>query len=498
MSRTKYDTASKDSQIAEIQRVKKTSLRANTPECLTIATKFAHPYSNGILFAMKPKLSIVQTQKQILAPVLQQSISILMLSLGELNSSIEQELQNNPMLEVQPEKPMNKALDLPIFQLKRASEAPTQQNYDQEDSAEVQIVHQKSLEEHLMTQLRIEIIDPVKQKIGELIIGNLDTDGYLTTSLEEISVLSTVPDINLIEQILKKIQMFDPIGIASRSIKECLLNQIRASGSIHTSNASHIIDEYFTEFFQKKFESLAKKLNISHATIMEIAQFIATLEPKPARNYQHNDQTVYVQPDVFLTQDSDGNFQIEVNRGPLPVLRINPQYMNLLKNPGLTAHEKKFLQERLTQALNFIKSIQQRGDTVLKISQYIVERQKSFFEGNINMLSPMSLKDIAQALERNESTISRAINNKYMETPLGLFPLRHFFTHAVNENNKETSSHTIKEEIKTLIENEDKNNPLSDQDIIQHFQSRGIKMARRTVNKYRLELDIPSSHKRKM
>lgn len=469
---------------------------------LQIYTDFVLSFNDGILFAMKMRISTTQTQKQILAPVLQQSISILMLSLAELHTTIEQELQNNPMLEAEPEKDIPNIVNIVNSHnsFRQSSDSPNSAQFVNEDQEpnEIPIVQSKSLEDHLMSQLRIEIQDPLKRKIGELIIGNLDVDGYLTTPIDEIAWLAKTADLGLVENTLRIVQSFDPIGIASRNIQECLLNQIKVSNSVGRANAILIIEKHFENFFQKKFDKISKETDLTINAITEAARLIATLEPKPARDFQSAEQIVYVQPDVYVTKDIDGNLDIEVNRSDAPSIRINPLYMKLLKDPATTAEELKFIQEKLTNAVNFIKSIQQRGETLLKIARYIVDHQKEFFDGNTASLAPMSLKDIAEALSRNESTISRAIHNKYMQTPQGLYPLRFFFSQAVNDANKEVSAHTIKEEIKTLIDAEDKKHPLSDQDIIKHFEMKGLKMARRTVNKYRQALKIPPSHKRKI
>lgn len=384
--------------------------------------------------------------------------------------------------------------------LSRTGDTPIQSefNYEDNEQPETPLAQSKSLEDHLLTQLRLEINDPLQLRIGELIIGNLDADGYLSTPIEEIAWLAKTEDINLVEKVLFTIQQFEPVGIASRDIKECLINQIYASKTHHREPAIKILTDHFEHFFQKKFDLIAKTTHINIDIISQIAQFIGTLEPKPARNFQGAEQTVYVQPDIYLIKDSEGNFQIEINKNDTPAVRINPLYMKLLKDPHTTQEDRKFIQDKLANAINFIKSIQQRGETLRQISQLIVERQRSFFEGKTSTLSPLALKDIARVLKRNESTISRAVHNKYMQTSLGMFPLRFFFPNAVNEDNKYVSSHNIKLEIKNLVNAEDKNNPLTDQEIQEYFQSRGMKMARRTINKYRQKLDIPPSHQRKL
>lgn len=451
---------------------------------------------------MKLKISTSQTQKQVLAPAMQQSIAVLMLSLGELNTTIEQELQSNPMLEADTLQASGKRSDISNLSgtsLSNKEDKPlqTQTNYDDTDQAEIPIEQNRSLEDSLMDQLRLEITDPLQLKIGECMIGNLDADGYLSTPIEEIAWLCKTKDIPLVEKVLRTIQQFDPVGIASRDVKECLINQAQASRSVFRSSAITMLSEHFELLFQKKFDHIAKKMSISLEKVTQVARFISTLEPKPARNAQGSQPTVYVQPDVYVLKDNAGNLQIQVNKNETPIIRVNPMYLKLINDPRTSEKDRKFMQEKLTNAMNFIKSIQQRGETLRQISQMIVERQKPFFEERSSSLSPLALKDIAQALGRNESTISRAVHNKYMQTSLGLFPLRFFFSHAVNGANRGISAHDIKEEIRLLINTENKDNPLTDQEILESFKGRGIIMARRTINKYRQELDIPPSHFRK-
>lgn len=450
---------------------------------------------------MNIRTSPLQTQKQILAPVMQQSIAVLMLSLTDLNLAIEQELQTNPLLEAELPQELQRITgpSETFSSLNHFNDIPSAANFQsgEEEQTEIPIAQVESLDDHLLIQLHIEISDPLKQKIGELIIGNLNEDGYLTTPTDEIALIAGTGDIALVEEVLHTIQCFDPLGIASRNIEECLVIQLSASASPCRSNAVIIIKDHLNDLCHKRFDAIVQKTGMTLQDVKDAAHLIATLEPKPARNYQTGEQTIYVQPDIFVSRNAEGNFRIEVNKKEIPVMRINPLYQKMLNDKNISETERKFIQEKLTNAVNFIKSVQQRGETLLNISRYIVDHQKKFFEGNTSSLTPMALKEIAEALERNESTISRAIHSKYMQTPQGIFPLKFFFSGAVNEKNKDVSSHNVKEEIKKLIDAEDKKHPLSDQDILDHFEGKGLKMARRTVNKYRQELRIPPSHLRK-
>ena len=450
---------------------------------------------------MNMRTSPLQTQKQVLSPIMQQSISVLMLSLTELNLAIEQELQSNPLLEAElPQELLKITNPSETFSsLNHFNDIPTAANFQtgEDEQLEIPIEQRETLDDHLLTQLHIEVSDPLQQRIGELIIGDLDADGYLTTPTDEIALIAGTGDIALVEKVLQTIQYFDPLGIASRNIEECLVIQLSANASPLRSNAIIIIKDHFNDLCHRRFESIAQKTGMTMHDVKDAAHLIATLEPKPARNYQAGEETIYVQPDIFVSRTIEGDFRVEVNKKEAPVMRINPLYQKLLNDKNINEEERKFIQEKLTNAINFIKSVAQRGETLLNISRYIVDNQKDFFEGNTSSLTPMTLKDIAETIERNESTISRAIHSKYMQTPHGVFPLKFFFSGAVNEANKDVSSHNVKEEIKRMIESEDKKHPLSDQDVLNYFGAKGLKMARRTVNKYRQELQIPPSHLRK-
>ncbi len=449
---------------------------------------------------MKIKSSLIQTQRPILAQVMQQSISVLMLSSAELNAAIDQELQSNPLLEGEVAATAPKDLSISAIHksLNHLHDVPYQSNFvNEEGDEEIPIPQLESFEEHLLTQLRIEITHPLELKIGELIIGNLNADGYLTVSVEEIAQAAGIKDTALAEKVLKKIQLFDPVGTASRNLEECLSVQLSISTSPSRLNAARIVQEHIKDLCHKRHETIAQKMQISVEKVKEAAQLISTLEPKPARNFQTFDQTFYVQPDIFVYKNPEGGFKVELNKKEVPLIRINPMYRKMLNSKNTSEEERKFIQDKLTNAINFIKSIQQRGETIANIARFIVDRQAEFFDGNTSSLSPMTLKDIAQKLERNESTISRAIHNKYMDTPQGIFALKFFFSQAVNDDNKDVSSYNIKEEIKKMVDEEDKSSPLSDSDIQGRFQAKGIKLARRTINKYRQELDIPPSHLRK-
>jgi len=454
---------------------------------------------------MKLSTSLLQSQKQLLAPAMQQSIGMLMLPLIELNSSIEQELQENPLLEVDEEK--QKALQerqkdelLKILELSHLSRHGIYREHSADDEVleERTIKGEVSLEDELLQQLRVELSDPLEIIIGEFIIGSLNEDGYLTTTCEEIAQSIGTHDLVRIEYILRVVQNFEPIGIASRSLKECLLSQVSLRCNGNGKLIVKIIEEYLNELGRKKYQSIARKLGITLEAVKEAARHISLFEPKPARNYHPIQANLYVKPDIFIIKDEEGKYLIRINKDGIPPLRINAQYQRMLHQNNLNAETKHFIREKIKNALYFIKSIEQRGSTIQRITEYILNKQKDFFENGYESLAPMNLKEIAGAIDRNESTISRAITNKYADTPRGLFPLKFFFSQGVSESeNGLVASRSIKEEIKELIECEDKSSPLSDQTIQVHFKKKDINIARRTVSKYRQTLRILPSHLRK-
>ena len=239
-------------------------------------------------------------------------------------------------------------------------------------------------------------------------------------------------------------------------------------------------------------------MSVSLEEITEAGNLIASLEPKPARNYRPNDPSIYVEPDIFIRKNDEGQYIVETNKSGLPSLKISQTYRNLLNQANLSKEDRDFIKEKITNAVNYIRSIHQRGETLTGIVRYILNHQKEFFNGEDASLTPMTLKDVAEHLERCESTISRAISNKYLDTPQGLYPLKFFFSHNVSRQNHENvSAHNVKQELAQLIEEENKQSPLSDQDIQAYFNAKGLHLARRTITKYRQTLNIPSSHLRK-
>ncbi len=452
---------------------------------------------------MAIKISTSQVQKTILAPVVQQSIEVLLLPLIDLNQLIEQELQNNPLLEIDEESQESQAkkLDEELrLRIRRDEQLQTRhyESNDDETMEERPITREATLEDKLLDQLRFTLSDPLKLKIGEFIIGNIDEDGYLHASIEEIAKQLEVEDLALIEEVLKIIQEFEPKGVASRTLNECLLIQAKYKANGYTELVTRIVNEHLNDLGQKRYLEIARKLGVSVERVKEAACIICSLDPKPARNYRPIASNIYIKPDIIIRKDIDDNYQILMNNDGIPALQINPFYRKMLHKSNLSNVEKAYIHEKLKNALQFMKSLEQRGQTILEITKLILKKQTAFLEQGAAALVPMTLKDVAEEIDRNESTVSRAISNKYLDTPQGLLPMKFFFSQGLSDNKEgNISNRSVKEEIKFLVQDENKRSPLSDQDIQNHFTRKGMTIARRTISKYRQKLQILPSHLRK-
>ena len=476
---------------------------------------------------MKLSQHQTMTQKQVMTRVMQQSIEVLLLPVLDLEQTIAQELETNPLLEIDevslrqkaaeaadhahtPEVPFIQSMSDEIQKLMKAPEHPFLPDSFEEDVREdMPLKFTESLEEKLLRQLHIDLDDPLKIRIGEMLIGQLDEDGYLTANIEEIAQAMNLGSHSLVKDVLRLIQSYEPVGIAARDLKECLTIQANAKFNGSTPLTLKIIQEHLPSLGRKRYDLIARNLKTPVEHVRQCAQIIATLEPRPARNFRPISESNYVKPDIIIHESlqTPGEYQIEVNEKGVPPLRINPVYRQLIKKKDLSELEKQFLREKLQSALAFIKSMQQRGSTIKQIGTYILEKQKGFFDNGHLDLKPMSLKDVAKAIDRNESTISRAISQKYIDTPRGIFPLKYFFSQSVgntaNSQNEEdeghgTSNRTIKEEICQIVADEDKTKPLADSEIQGILKERNIRVARRTIGKYRKQLKILPSHLRKI
>jgi len=456
---------------------------------------------------MAMKLSQRLVQRQIMAPVLQQSIEILVLALPELQQAIDQELQSNPLLEVDPQQKTKEKSPAEEIQARLENKPIGQdQHYNaphfrEEAPDERPIPALPCLEDALLRHLRVELTNPNEILIGELIIGNLSEDGYLTVCVDEICQTAQIDSPETVERVLFLIQNMEPVGIAARNLKECLILQSASKYPEHLALLEGIISDHLENLSRKKYRQIARDLKASEDDVKKAAELISNLDPRPARNFRPLQANLYVRPDIRIEKNEDDKFSIHLNNEWTPKLRISQTYLKILRDSKLKDEERQFIREKMKNAINFMRSVEQRGHTLKEITRVILEKQKEFFSNGSNTLVPLSLRDVAQEVDRNESTVSRAINNKYVETPKGLFPLKYFFAQGVEVEQEggstAVSSRTIKEEIDDLVVAEDPASPLSDQQIQDHFAQKGVKIARRTVAKYRQALEIQPSHLRK-
>jgi RNA polymerase sigma-54 factor len=378
-------------------------------------------------------------------------------------------------------------------------EAPNNNDDDERRQAlENTLTGKTSLEDHLIWQLRLSNLDSEQQRIGATIIYNLNDDGYLETPLTELAAqLET--SIEAVEAVLKRIQRFDPPGVAARDLTECLLAQLRNLG-MEESLAARIVQHHLGLLEKHRYAEIARALGVELTMIAEAAKAISLLEPKPGRDYGGAEPS-YIVPDVYIQKVGE-DFVVTLNEGAVPRLRLSKIYQRVLNEGAaeVEAETKEYLQERLRSAKWLVKSIYQRLQTIFKVANSIVKFQRAFFEHGVSHLKPLVLKDVAEDIGMHESTISRATANKYAHTPQGIFELKFFFTSGVKAvDGEDVSAETVKEKIRSLVAGEVQDNPLSDQAIADILHRCQINIARRTVAKYRQALGIlPSSRRKKL
>lgn len=472
--------------------------------------------------ALEAKLELKLAQKLIMTPQLQQAIRLLQLSRLELTQLIAQELVENPVLEElsvegpeeetwEPNKPSEeKTMEIkdPSFEeLKFISDDYFEERgsdgrdlgyfSDGEDeipSYEQILSKPATLTDHLLWQLRISTSDRTIEEIGELIIGNLDENGYLQSSLDEIASISGAK-LEDVEKVLNLIQDFDPPGVAARDLRECLLIQLRQL-ELQGSIVEEIVKDHLLNLEKKQYQTIAKELNVSLHDVLAALKVVEGLEPKPGRSYFNVDSR-HITPDVYVYKVGE-DYIISLNEDGMPRLRLSPFYRNLIRTKNvLSPIDKEYIENKLRSAIWLMKSVEQRGRTVYKVADSIVKFQSDFFEKGLDHLKPMTLKDIAEAVSMHESTISRVTTNKYMHTPQGLFELKFFFGGGLPSGGEKVSTIYIRDMVKKMVSNEDPHKPLSDQQIAEILKEKDISVARRTIAKYRLELNIPPTNIRR-
>ena len=473
-------------------------------------------------------------QQLVMTPQLQQAIKLLQLSRLELQEMVSQELQENPALEeapveesqageqirseVQPDSP-EPTIELVINREQSVVDKigtmdwqeyldthsndrhgsltaeATSDDGEGPPSWENSLTKKTSLEDHLIWQLRLSKITEREESIGLYIIGNLDGNGYLALPLDDVcKATESTPE--EVQAVLKRIQFFDPVGVAARDLRECLLAQLE-NLSLADSLAARIVADFLPHLESKRYEKMARDLGVTIDEIAEAAHQIASLEPKPSRGYEQ-DEVRTVLPDVFV--EKIGNeYVIYLNDDGVPRLRISSLYRRMAGQEGVAEEQaRQYLQEKVRAATWLIKSIQQRQQTLYRVTQSIFKFQQEFLDHGVKALKPMVLRDVAEDIHMHESTVSRATANKYVHTPQGLFELKHFFQSAIAvKNGEDVASESVKEKIRELISKEDPRKPYSDQHIAVLLSDDSIDIARRTVAKYREAMGILPSSKRR-
>jgi RNA polymerase sigma-54 factor len=474
--------------------------------------------------AIQQRLHTKLVQKLILTPSLQQAIKLLPMSTIELVDLLNQEMVENPMLEEVPTEELQPAEPSAAAEKPEADEPPASEKTDSWDDSDYEyffgeylddnyrphtpqevkelppientLSTSTSLADHLMWQLSIQTDDDLLREIGSAVIGNLDDDGYLVASVDEIAAMGNWPVAD-VERALRLVQGFDPIGVAARDLQECLWLQLRHLG-LEGTPTEKIVTEHLRLLQNHQVPELARKLGLSVDDLKAHVEIIRHLDPKPGSRYNLT-QSHYVIPDVYVVKIED-QYVAVLNEEGLPQLRISPVYRRLLEKGGNNSDETRaYVKDKFRSALWLIKSVEQRQKTIHKVAASIINFQKDFLDHGIEHLRPLVLRDVANDIGMHESTVSRVVTNKYMHTPQGVFEMKFFFHSGIASSYGESvSSVTIKQRIRKIIENEDARKPLSDSKIVSILQKEGLVLARRTIAKYREELKIPTSNQRKV
>ena len=353
-----------------------------------------------------------------------------------------------------------------------------------------------SLAEHLEWQLNMTTLDSDVRDAASAVIGNMNADGRLSATNEEIAVMEKVSE-EVVERARQEVMRLDPVGCGARDVKECLLVQLEVLGESDRL-ATKLISEHFSELQQHKLPHLSKQIGVDVETLLEELQFIRTLDPYPGRRYSA-DEPILISPEIYIEKldENDEDYVIYFADDGSPRLRVSPQYQQMLSQ-GVSNETKSFIREKMRSAVDLLRNIEHRRQTIYKVVESIVQRQKDFLDHGVEHIKPMMLKDIAEDIGMHLSTVSRVVNRKYAHTPQGVIELRRFFTEGMlNEEGEEISTRIIKLKIKKLIEEEDSHNPITDDQVVKILAKDGIKLSRRTVAKYRDQMQIPGSRERR-
>jgi RNA polymerase sigma-54 factor len=457
-----------------------------------------------------------------MTPSLQQAIKLLQMSKLELVEEVAREFEDNPALD---DASTTETTEAPPSEASKDVQAldatPEVTKYDEIDYAsyfqdldneyvprppveyreelpsfENTLTKPGSLADHLHWQLDMSPGTHRTQEIGRAIIGNLDEDGFLSATIEEICGMDPSYTPEEVEEALRVVQTFDPPGVAARDLRECLLRQLEVLGATDEALLT-IVRDHLEKFQGQKFKELASELGISQEDLNHYLEVIRGLDPKPGQKY-NSTASQYVVPDVYIVRIDD-EYQILLNEDGLPRLRISPVYRRMAERGSEEAGDAKaYVRDKLRSAFRLIKSIEERQRTIYKVARSIVKFQRAFLDHGLDRIRPLILRDVADDIGMHESTVSRVVNNKYMHTPRGLFEMRWFFHRGIaSSQGEDISSLTVKQKIRKIVEGEDAQKPYSDSEIVKMLRSEGLQIARRTIAKYREELRIPSSTSRK-
>ena len=455
-------------------------------------------------------LTIEQSQKLVMTPELIQAIQILQFNTQELDAFVQEQLLVNPVLEQDQSEPANpeaetsekerEKLDWKEFIRNGSYDDISYRGYrdkDEErpDSFERYVTNEVTLPEHLMFQYQFATVDKGCRRVGKYIIESLDENGYMTSTVEEISRATGVRE-EKVGEALDIIHGFDPAGVGARDLSECLQLQLAARKEL-TPQMEEIITHHLEDIANNRLSAVARDTGMTVLQVQEAADVIRTLEPKPGRQFASQMETKYVIPDVIV-EKIDNEYVVIINESSTPHLTISSYYKGLLGKAEKDQQLADYLSERVSSANWLIKSIEQRKQTIYNVVSAVVKYQKDFFDLGSKHLRTLTLKDIAEELGIHESTVSRSISGKYLQCPRGVYEIKYFFSAGVSDEVGEgVSSNSIKEFIKEIVEGEDRHKPYSDQAMVSILKDKGFNISRRTVAKYRDELGILSSSKRK-
>lgn len=446
------------------------------------------------------ELTIEQTQKLSMTPELIQAIQILQFNNQELMDYVQNELLENPVLEA--EKSYD-AQEVDIREKIREADYEEQSfrqweyapDDDDDYTYEQYVWEEDTLTDYLLNQLQFSSLKDVKARIGRYIIEAVDDNGYLTVSVEEIAKALHV-EMEAVEEVLSFIQTFEPSGVAARNLQECLIIQLAAKGLL-TDEIEYIIENMLQDLADNRIAHIAKTLGIKNQEVQQIADLIRTLEPKPGRLFSSGETIRYVVPDIFV-EKVNGEYVVTNNETSVPKLMVSSYYNKLTAEAGKDEELNKYLNDRFNAAVWLIRSIEQRKQTIFNVASAVVKYQQEFFDNGEKFLKTLTLKQIADEIGVHESTVSRSINGKYMQSPRGVFEMKYFFSSGVTGGDGGgLSSNSVKSIIKEIISGEDPRKPYSDQDMVAILKEKGIDISRRTVAKYREGMNILSSSKRR-